>query len=79
MFDNSIYSFTICKKRERPDSPILKITNNLKKIKLNNSNKNNSNKNNSNKNNSNKNNDIKINKRFANINLNNKSKQLKIS
>lgn len=69
MFDNSIYSFTICKKRERPDSPILKITNNFKKIKLNNSNKNNSNKNN----------DIKINKRFANINLNNKSKQLKIS
>ena len=69
MFDNSIYSFAISKKRERPDSPILKITNKFKKIKLNNSNKNNSNKNN----------DIKINKRFANINLNNKSKQLKIS
>ena len=34
MFDNSIYSFTINKKRERPDSPILKITNNFKKIKL---------------------------------------------
>lgn len=69
MFDNSIYSFTINKKRERPDSPILKITNNFKKIKLNNSIKNNSIKNN----------DNKINKRFANINLNNKSKQLKIS
>jgi hypothetical protein len=74
MFDNSIYSFAINKKRERPDSPILKITNNFKKIKFNKSNKNNDIKNNSNKNN-----DIKINKRFANINLNNKSKQLKIS